>query len=155
MKALYCAIDALLWAVAFTPIAIYRQLEELQQAIRDAIQRRQYRTKDNTGQEVQKTVQIWDAFKILDVILVMPLWLLYRYVTAKEFFEDTEEGKAIKRRRALHGLDGYKDSIEKWMEAADHHDTTSPDIMAALTHFEAYVKDEIHSSQSEMLSGDG
>jgi len=28
--------------------------------------------------------------------------------------------------------ESFKDSIDKWMEAADYHDTTSPDIMTAL-----------------------
>ncbi|CEL96843.1 unnamed protein product [Vitrella brassicaformis CCMP3155] len=144
MKAIYCTVDALLFAVAFTPIAIYRHLEKLQQCIRDEIQRRQYWTLDNTGERIQKTVQIWDAFKILGVILVMPLYLLYHYVNyvkAEESYEDTEEWKARERREAR---DGYKDSIDEWMEAADHHHSNFPDVMAALKHNQ--------TSQFEMLS---
>jgi len=103
---------------------------------------------------------------MLLIILVMPLWLLYVYATAEESSEDTEEEKAEKRRDARDGFGGYKDRIDKWMEAADHHDSNFPDVMAALkhnqssqcevlaalTHFKKYIEDEIHSSQAEMLS---
>ncbi|CEL94716.1 unnamed protein product [Vitrella brassicaformis CCMP3155] len=54
---------------------------------------------------------------------------------------------ADKRREARESI---KDSIDKWIEAADHHDSGVPDVITALTHFKAYVKDEIHSVVQQM-----
>jgi len=63
MKALYCAIDALLWAVAFTPIAIYRQLGKLQRCIREG--------------------KYWQVLCVPLIILFAPLFLLMVYAQAK------------------------------------------------------------------------
>ncbi|CEL94192.1 unnamed protein product [Vitrella brassicaformis CCMP3155] len=131
MRAVYSTIDALLSAVAFTPAAIYRQLEELQLAIR---------FRDD-----------WIAVRMFLRILLMPLYLLYDYVTsAEESSEESEEVKASRaeRRRETHSWHKATKSFDKWMEAADHHDSHFPDVMAALKHFQ----DKNQSSQSETLS---
>ncbi|CEL94682.1 unnamed protein product [Vitrella brassicaformis CCMP3155] len=61
--------------------------------------------------------------------------------------ESDSSETADKRREAR---DAFKDSIDKWIEAADHHDSSVPDVMTALRHFKAYVQDEIHSVVQQM-----
>ncbi|CEM03344.1 unnamed protein product [Vitrella brassicaformis CCMP3155] len=144
MTALYSSIDALLCAVAFAPAAIYERLGELQQQIPDAIQRRQYWTKDSTGKEIRKTVHICEAFRTVGIILVVPLYLLYEYVTAKAgpAENDEEDDDPLD----LSG-ENYKNRIGEWMEAADHHDSSVPDVMTALKDF----TDEHESFRTEIL----
>jgi len=121
MKVMYLTIDALLCTVAFTPIAICRMVEDVQQEIRRG--------------------KYWAVLCIPSFILLVPLLLLCEYVSGEESSEDTEEKKAEQRRQAHYWM---RNSIENWMEAADHHNSNFPDVMAALK--------QSQSSQSEMLS---
>ncbi|CEL94705.1 unnamed protein product [Vitrella brassicaformis CCMP3155] len=114
MKVLYFTIDALLCAVAFTPAFIYKALEAFPRAIRQGY---------------------LAALSVALVILLMPVLLLYQYARrGLSFFsfEATESDNsemADKRRKARIFL---RDSIDKWIEAADQHDSSVPDVMAAL-----------------------
>ncbi|CEM21875.1 unnamed protein product [Vitrella brassicaformis CCMP3155] len=120
MKAVYSTVDALLVAVAFTPVLIFKTLEDLPQKIREG-----------------------DYCAVLCtplLILLVPVGLLCQYAdqTVSLFSSDNLSSDATEtdspwmadERREARGA--FKDSIDKWIEAADHHDSTSPDIMAAL-----------------------
>ncbi|CEM21886.1 unnamed protein product [Vitrella brassicaformis CCMP3155] len=144
MKAVYSTVDGLLLVVAFTPVAIYKMLEGVPRRIREG----------NYGAVLRAPLYI----------LLMPVLFLCQYtgrdLLLREYadqeslfsFDATEsEGEspetAHERRKAR---DAFKDSIDKWIEAADHHDSSVPDVMAAVTHFKAYVKAEIQPALREM-----
>ncbi|CEL94199.1 unnamed protein product [Vitrella brassicaformis CCMP3155] len=134
VEAIYVTLDALMHAVVFTPAYIDRQLGVFQPG-------------HGRLEVLIRAGMYWDAFRMLLTIPVMPLYIFHQYVTAKESSKDTEEQKAEKRRQAR---DSYKGKVEMWMKAAYHRDTTSPDIMTALTHFEEYVKDKIEPVLREL-----
>ncbi|CEL94174.1 unnamed protein product [Vitrella brassicaformis CCMP3155] len=115
MRAIYVTVDALLHAVAFTPIEIYHGLDQFQQEIREG--------------------KYWEAFQTALLILVMPFYLLYL---------TSEERRRSEQYRDKSHWVKYERSIDKWIEAADHHDSNFPDVMAAVKYNQ--------SSQSETLS---
>ncbi|CEM38224.1 unnamed protein product [Vitrella brassicaformis CCMP3155] len=140
MKALYSTVDGLLFAVAFTPVAIYKTLEGVVKLL----------------QETTLFVGIFTFVGLPFSILLMPLILLCTYAQRESLFTfDATESDSLEMAR-----ESFKDGIDKWIEKADHHDKSVPDVMTvlkaeiqpALEHFQAYVEDEIHSSQSEMLA---
>ncbi|CEM35125.1 unnamed protein product [Vitrella brassicaformis CCMP3155] len=114
MKAVYSTVDALLYSVAFTPVAIYGVLGLLQRQIREG----KYRA----------------VLTIIVGILVMPVNLLCAYAQHESLFtsDATETENSWMAHERREARDKIKDSIDKWIEAADHHDSNSPDVMAVV-----------------------
>ncbi|CEM21892.1 unnamed protein product [Vitrella brassicaformis CCMP3155] len=129
MKALYVTVDALLVGVSFTPVAIYKALEDIQRTIR----------KGPYGM----------VLCLVLVILVMPLFLLYRYAQLESSFSSgfNETDSSTMARERREARDKIKDSIDKWIEAADHHDSSVPDVMAAL---KAEIQPALRDMQTQL-----
>ncbi|CEM34063.1 unnamed protein product [Vitrella brassicaformis CCMP3155] len=151
-KAVYSTVDAILFAIAFIPAAIYRGLEDFLQAMR----RGHY-------------------LEALSVVLypLAPLSILYDslrgFCTSQES-DDTIDGTSRRqsvplprsqtsfpklpslllsyersatrtRREARKTFNG---NIHRWIEAADHHNLSFPDVIAALNQ----LKDQIQKNES-------
>ncbi|CEM38735.1 unnamed protein product [Vitrella brassicaformis CCMP3155] len=115
MKALYSTIDALLHFVAFTPVTIYKLLELIPQMIRGG----------------RYCFVLCFPF----IVLLTPFILLCDIVQEGPSFtfEATEsDSPELATKARDEARDRFKDSIDKWIEAADHHDSSVPDVMAAL-----------------------
>jgi len=150
IKALYTTIDAILYAIAFTPAQIYTQLERIPSYI-------------------QQGRYCW-ALQAVCSVFLMPLPLLYQLLAPSsltefsgpigglraKWDEMTDDEKAEMRRFARYGpteewyaqmrryeYNNIKGSIDKSIAAADHHDSNFPDVMTALNIFQEYVKDEV------------
>ncbi|CEL94711.1 unnamed protein product [Vitrella brassicaformis CCMP3155] len=133
MKAL--TVDGLLLVVAFTPVTIYRLLtERLPQVIRER-----------------------DFGLVLCVplaILLMPVLLLCQYAQRGLFSSDATETDTDSPEMADDMREAgikFKDRIDKWIEAADHHNSNFPDVMAALESMERQ-HDARHSQIEKRLT---
>ncbi|CEM16848.1 unnamed protein product [Vitrella brassicaformis CCMP3155] len=129
MVALYFTVDGLLFAVAFTPVAIYKVLERLPRLIRGG--------------------NYWEVLVIPLVILLMSLFLLCQYAQRGLFSfgaTGTDISEMADQRRKARIK--FKDSIDKWIEAADHHDSSVPDVMAALREMRTQLA-EVRTEQKQ------
>ncbi|CEM16844.1 unnamed protein product [Vitrella brassicaformis CCMP3155] len=139
MKVVYVTVDGLLLIVAFTPVATYKMLEDILRAI-------------GKGDYV---VVLCHVLCLPLLILLTPANLLCHYAQWGLLFSfdatKTDSAETADERRKAR--ESYKDRIDKWIEAADHHDSGVPDVMGALRQFKAEIQpvvQQMDKRQTEM-----